>query len=76
MITQSLWDVATETVEFPIYEGLSGLYEFFQEFEEKVFEIQRILALDIALKATSDRWWETHKQMIRDWEKCCRLMMV
>ena len=51
----------TETVEFPIYEGLPGLSDFFQEFEEKVFEPQRILALDVALKATPDRWWATHK---------------
>ena len=61
MITQSLRQVATETVEFPIYEGLSGLSEFFQEFEEKFFELQRILALDVALKATPARWWATHK---------------
>ena len=64
MITQSLRHVATETVELPIYEGLPGLLEFFQEFEEKFFEPQRILALDVALKAT--RWWETHNQMIHD----------
>ena len=39
-------------VEFPIYEGLLGLYEFFQKFEKKVFELQRILALDVAQKDT------------------------
>ena len=37
LITQSLRRVATETVEFPIYEGLSGLSKFFQEFEGKFF---------------------------------------
>ena len=52
MITQSLRHVAIETVELPTYEGLSGLSDFFQEFEEKVFEPQRILALDVSLKAT------------------------
>ena len=61
MITQSLRHVATETVELPIYEGLTGLSELFQEFEEKVLELQRILALDGALKATLARWWATHK---------------
>ena len=70
LITQSLRHVATETVDFPIYEGLPRISEFFQEFEEKVFESQRILALDVALKATPGRWWETHKQTIHDWEKC------
>ena len=38
LITQSLHRVATETVEFPIYEGLPALSKFLQEFEEKVFE--------------------------------------
>ena len=61
LITQSLRHVMTETVELPIYEGLPGLLEFFQEFEEKVFEPQRILDLDVALKATPVRWWATHK---------------
>ena len=61
LITQSLWCFSTETVEFPIYEGLPRLSEFFQEFEEKLFEPQRMLALDIALKNTLNRWWETQK---------------
>ena len=76
LITQSLRHVVIETIELPIYEGLSGLSELFQEFKEKFFEPQRILALDVALKATPARWWVTHKQMIHDWEQCHRLMMV
>ena len=76
LITQSLRHVATETVKLPIYEGLPGLSEFFQVFEETVFEPQRILALDVALKATPAQWWATHKQTIQNWEQCRRLMMV
>ena len=38
LITQSLRRVATETIELPIYEGMSRLSEFFQEFEEIFFE--------------------------------------
>ena len=76
MLTQSLWHVATEIVEFPIYEGLSRLSEFFQEFEEKFFQPRRMLALDVALKATPARWWETHKQMNHDWGQCQRSMLV
>ena len=75
-ITQSLRRVATETVTLSIYEGLLGLSEFLQEFEEKVFEPQRILALEDARKATPVQWWETHKPMIHEWEQCWRLMMV
>ena len=36
--TQSLCRVVTETVELPIYEGLSDLSEFLVEFEDKVSE--------------------------------------
>ena len=35
LITQSLCRIATETVEFPIYEGLPKLLEFLREIEEK-----------------------------------------
>ena len=41
-----------------------------------MLELQRILALDVALKDTPTRQWETHKQMIYDWEQCNRLMIV
>ena len=61
LITQSLWHVTTETIKLPICEGLSRLSEFFQEFEENLFELQRILALDVALKAILSWWWVTHK---------------
>ena len=52
LITQSLHHVATKIVELPIYEGMPALSEFLQEFEENLFEPQRVLALDVALKAT------------------------
>ena len=41
-----------------------------------MFELQRILSLDVALKATPDRWWATHKQTIHGRGHCQRLMMV
>ena len=52
------------------------LSECIQEFEEKLFEPQRVLALDVALKATPARWWATHKQTIHDWGQCQRLMIL
>ena len=61
-ITQSLRRVETETIKFPIYEGMLELSELFQEFEEKLFEPQRVLALSVSLKATPTRWWVTHNQ--------------
>ena len=56
LITQYLCHVTTKIVELPIYEGLPDLSEFLQEFEEKVFEPQRLLELEDALKATPARW--------------------
>ena len=76
LITQSLHRVGIEIVELSIYEGLPALSEFLREFEEKVFEPQRVLALYVALKATLSRWWAMHKQMIHDWGQCRILMMV
>ena len=52
LITQSLRHVATEMVELTTYEGIPRICELFQEFEKKVLEPQRILVLDVALKAT------------------------
>ena len=73
---QSLCRVTTKIVELPIYEGLPELSEFLQEFEEKGFEPQRLLALEEALKATLARWWAAHKPVIHGWAQCRRLMMV
>ena len=46
------------------------------EFEEKVLELQRLLALEEALNATPSRWWETHKKEITGWAQCLCLMIV
>jgi hypothetical protein len=41
-----------------------------------VLENQRLLALDIALKATPARWWGTHKETIKDWYQCEWLLCI
>jgi hypothetical protein len=38
-----------------------------KNYEEDVLENQRLLAIDISLKATPTRWWSTHKEIIQDW---------
>ena len=53
---QSLHHVETEIVELPVYEGLPELSTFLMEFEEKVLEPIRLLALEEALKATPICW--------------------
>ena len=37
---------------------------FLMEFEDKVLEPQRLMALDEALKDTPARWWATQKNTI------------
>jgi hypothetical protein len=46
------------------------------QYEDKVLENQRLLALDITLKATPARWWGTHKETIIDWYQCKRLLRI
>ena len=65
-----------KTIELQIYEGLLELFDFLVEFEYKVLEPQRLLALDEALKDTPTRWWETHKNSIIGWSQCQRLLTV
>ena len=49
---------------------------FINEFEDKVSEPQQLLVLEEALKATSERWWDTHKTSIGDWHICLRIMEI
>ena len=74
LITQSLCRIAIETIELPLYEGKPELSEFLVEFEDKVSEPHWLLALDEALKATLECWWETHKKLTNGWSQCRRLM--
>jgi hypothetical protein len=39
-----------------------------------VLENQRLLSLDIALKETPARWWGVHKEIVKDWYQCKRLL--
>ena len=61
---RSVRQVGTEVCDLPTYEEFPNLDTFLAEFEEKVLEPQRLLALDVALKATPTRWWVSHKESI------------
>jgi hypothetical protein len=60
----------------PKFEGLTEVSYFVNEFELQIPEQQRLLALDVALRETPVRWWETHKEGIEDWKHCKRLMQI
>jgi len=75
-ITKSLRWIGTEVCELPHYDGLSDVATFFVAFENVVIEQQRLLALDVTLRATPARWWAAHKNSIQYWSQCRRLMQI
>ena len=48
--------VGTEIREPPIFHGINNLEEFLMRYEEEVSDSQRLLALNITLKATPAIW--------------------
>jgi hypothetical protein len=68
--------VGTEIREPPSFHGVNDLEAFLTRYEDEVLENQRLLALDIALKATPARWWGAHKETIKDWYQCKRLLRI
>ncbi len=67
---KSLCRIGTEVTNLPTFDGLNNLGDFLIAFEGFVRKQQRMLALDDSLRATSSRWWRTHKSHIVEWEKC------
>jgi hypothetical protein len=59
--------VGIEIREPPSFHGLNDLETFLKKYEDEVLENQRLLALELALKATPARWWGDHKETITDW---------
>jgi hypothetical protein len=49
---------------------------FVKIFELQVPENQSLLELDVVLKATPTRWWAAHREAMKDWSQCRRLMQV
>jgi hypothetical protein len=55
---------------------LNALETFLTQYKDEVLENQRLLALDLALKATPTIWWGAHKETITDWYQCKRLLRI
>jgi hypothetical protein len=45
-------------------------------YKDEVLENKRLIDLDIALKETQARWWGVHKETIKDWYQCKRLLCI
>jgi hypothetical protein len=58
--------VGTEIIEPPSFHGLNDLETFITHYEDKALENQRLLELELSLKATPARWWGPHKNTITD----------
>jgi hypothetical protein len=41
-----------------------------------ILDQHRLLVLYIAMKVTSARWWAMHKEKIKDWKQCRRLLQA
>jgi hypothetical protein len=49
-----------------MYDGLTNISMFINTFELEVLEQQGMLTLDLLLKATPAKWWDAHKEGIKD----------
>jgi hypothetical protein len=68
--------IGIEIKEPPSFHGLRDLETFLTQYEDKVLENQRLLALDLALKATPARWWGAHKEIITNGYQCKFLLCI
>jgi hypothetical protein len=68
--------IGIENKEPPSFHRLNDFETFLTQYEDKVLENQRLLALDLALKATPARWWGAHKEIITKWYQCKWLLRI
>jgi len=69
-MTKAVHSMTIEVCDFPFYDGLGTINNFLEEYKEHVTKCQRLLALNLALRATPARWWGTHKKNIGTWQEC------
>jgi hypothetical protein len=68
--------VGTEITELLGFHGINDLKEFLTRYEDEVLENHMLLSLDITLKETPTIWWGVHKETIKDWYQCKRLLCI
>jgi hypothetical protein len=45
-------------------------------YEDEVLENHRLLELDITLNETPAIWWGAHKEAVKDWYQCKRILCI
>lgn len=76
MMTKSLCCISAVVRKLTYYDGLTNIDMFLDEFEHKVLEDHHFQALELALCATSARWWGTHKDSFDGWWDYMRMMKL
>ena len=60
----------------PNFHGVNYLENLLTRYKYEVLENQRLLALDLVLKETLAIWWGVHKEIVKDWYQCKRLLCI
>ena len=66
-MTKSLRWIGTEIKDIPLFDGLAYVSDFLQQFAQEIPHEQRMVAIDLAVRATPTRWWHAHKEHIASW---------
>lgn len=69
---QDLQEVST----LPIFDGLSDVEIFVQEYEAQLPCPERLQHLVVVLRAMPARWWTAHQHNITTWDTCRRLLLI
>lgn len=75
-ITKTLHWIGSEVSKLPIFDGLSDIQIFFQEYEAQLPCSKRHQHLVVALRVTPMRWWTAHERNIATWDTCRRLLLI
>jgi hypothetical protein len=59
--------IGTELHDPQKYDVLIDIISFLKAFELHILEQQRLLALDVVLKATLAKWWVAHREGMKNW---------
>ena len=63
-LTKSLRWIGTEIIDIPSFHGLADVNDFLQQFEQEIPHEQRMVVIELAVRATPARWWHAHKEHI------------
>jgi hypothetical protein len=58
-----------EINEYPTYDGTLDIQRILIDMEGMVIVEQRILSLDLYLKSSRTKWWDTHKGILSSWDE-------